>query len=367
MEPQRANHSQCDTRPPLYLLSGSLLDNPGAPRLFFPEFAAPQTNGGYAENIDGERAARAYWDLRCGDFSVQSLYASRLKIIPTAAFETNFNDPGTRTTDSFSYFDAEYRHGLTAATDPELSGFFHDYNYHGTYEYGGTNSPDRYLNFDKGRADWTGIEGTLTHRMGRHHLTVGGSYEYNLRLAQKNYNPGETPALDDHRTSWLTSGYAELELKLRSDLALRAGGRLDYFSEYGSALSPRVGIVYLPTQRTALKYLYGRAFRATNAYENYYTDGATQEVPAQRLQKENIQTHEFILEHSWNPWLAMTVDGYYNQLDHLIDWETDPTNDMSRAVNRGQVHGKGVEFELNAKRASGLEGRASYALSDVYD
>ena len=37
----------------------------------------------------------------------------------------------------------------------------------------------------------------------------------------------------------------------------------------------------------------------------------------------------------------MTVDGYYNQLDHLIDWETDPTNDMSRAVNRGQVHGKG--------------------------
>jgi outer membrane receptor protein involved in Fe transport len=63
----------------------------------------------------------------------------------------------------------------------------------------------------------------------------------------------------------------------------------------------------------------------------------------------------------------MTVDGYYNQLDHLIDWETDPTNDMTRAVNRGQISGKGVEFEVNAKRASGLEGRASYALSDAYD
>ena len=348
-------------------LSGSLLDNPGASRLFFPEFAGAQTNNGYAENIDGERAARAFWDLRYGDFSFQSLYASRLKIVPTAAYATNFNDPGTRTTDSFAYFDAGYRHRFTAATDLELNGFVHDYDYHGTYAYGGTNPPDRFLNFDKGRADWTGIEGILTHRMGRHHLTVGGSYEYNLRLMQKNYYQGEPPVLEDHRTSWLTSGYTELELKVRSDLALRAGGRLDYLSEYGSALSPRLGIVYLPGKRTALKYLYGRAFRAPNTYESYYTDGETQEVPAQLLQKENIQTHEVILEHSWNPWLAMTVDGYYNHLDHLIDWETDPANDMTRAVNRGQISGKGVEFELNAKRPSGLEGRASYAFSDAYD
>jgi len=322
-------------------LSGSLLNNPGASRLFFPEFAASQPNNGYAENMDGERAARAFWDLRYGDFTFQSLYASRLKIVPTAAYETNFNDPGTRTTDNFAYFDAQYHHDLSAATDIELLSFFHDYDYRGTYAYGGTNSPDRFLNFDKGHADWTGLEGTLTHRMGRHHLTAGGSYEYNLRLAQQNYNPGEPPALDDHETSWLTSGFAELELKVRNDLALRAGGRLDYLSESGSALSPRLGIVYLPTKRTALKYLYGRAFRAPNAYESYYTDGATQEAPAQRLQKENIQTHEFILEHSWNPWLGMTVDGYYNHLDHLIDWETDPANNMTRAVNRGKIRGRG--------------------------
>jgi iron complex outermembrane receptor protein len=290
-----------------------------------------------------------------------------LKIVPTAPFETNFNDPGTRTTDSFAYFDAEYRHDLTAATDLDLRAFFHDYDYHGTYAYGGTNSPDRYLNFDKGRADWTGVEGTVSHRMGKHRLTVGGSYEYNLRLEQKNYYAGEPPTLDDHRTSWLTAGYGELELHVRTDLVLRAGGRLDYFSEYGSALSPRLGIVYSPTKHTALKYLYGRAFRAPNAYESYFTDGETQEIPAHRLQKENVAAHEVILEHNWNPWLGMTVDGYYNQLDHLIDWETDTATDMARAVNRGQVRGKGLEFELNAKRASGIEGRASYALSDAYD
>jgi iron complex outermembrane receptor protein len=348
-------------------LSGTLLDNPGASRLFFPEFAASQTNDGYADNIDGERAARAFWDLRYGDFSLQSLYASRFKIIPTAAYATNFNDPGTRTTDAFAYFDAEYRHSLTAATDLDLRGFFHDYDYHGTYAYGGTNSPDRYLNFDKGRADWTGIEGTLSHRMGKHRLTVGGNYQYNLRLTQKTYYAGAPPALDDRRTSWLTAAFAELELKVRRDLGLRAGGRLDYFSEYGSALSPRLGVVYLPTKSTALKYLYGRAFRAPNAYESYYSDGETQEIPAHRLQKENIEAHEVILEHSLNPWLGMTVDAYYNQLDHLIDWETDPANDMTRAVNRGQVRGRGLEFELNAKRASGLEGRASYSLSDAYD
>src|SRR5215471_4054214 len=242
-------------------LSGSLLNNPGASRLFFPEFAASQPKQWLCRKHGRRACGPRFLGPAVWRFHLPEPVCQPPEDCSYRRLRKNFNDLGTRTTDNFAYFDAQYHHDLTAATDIELLSFFHDYDYRGTYAYGGTNSPDRFLNFDKGHADWTGIEGTLTHRMGRHHLTDGGSYEYNLRLAQQNYNPGEPPALDDHETSWLTSGFAELELKVRNDLALRAGGRLDYLSESGSALSPRLGIVYLPTKRTALKYLYGRAFR----------------------------------------------------------------------------------------------------------
>ena len=64
-------------------------------------------------------------------------------------------------------------------------------------------------------------------------------------------------------------------------------------------------------------------------------------------------------------WVDITLDGYYNNLDHLIDWATDPANGLIHALNIGQDQGKGLEFELDATRASGLEARASYALADA--
>jgi iron complex outermembrane receptor protein len=148
---------------------------------------------------------------------------------------------------------------------------------------------------------------------------------------------------------------------------LHGGGRFDYFNAYGGALSPRAALVYSPNARTALKYIYGRAFRAPNTYESYYQDGMTQERPLHPLQKENIQSHELVFERDLKPWIGITVDGYYNHLDHLIDWVTDPANGMTHSVNVGHDRGRGLELELHAKRASGLEARASYALADAYD
>jgi len=349
------------------LLSGSSYESAGPSPLFFPEFAAPGNNGGFADNIDGERYAQAFSDVHYGNFRFQGLYSSRMKIVPTASYGTNFGDPGTRTTDTVGHFDVEYRRSLSSNTDLDVRAYYDHYDYYGTYAYGGTNSPDRYLNIDSSVADWSGVETTLDHKIGRHRLTFGANYEYSFRVDQKNQNAGEPLILNDHRTPWLAAIFAEAEFKLGHNLALHGGARLDYFSAYGSAISPRAALVYSPNPRTTLKYIYGRAFRSPNAYENYYTDGVTEERPATPLQKENIQSHELVLDRSLTAWLGMTVDGYYNTLDHLIDWVVDPANDMTHAVNIGQDRGRGVEFELDAKRASGWEARASYALADAQE
>ena len=198
------------------ILSGSLYESAGPARLFFPEFASPDTNNGFADNVDGERVAHLFSDVRYGNFTLQSFYASRFKILPTAPYGTIFNDSGTRTTDNSISFDADYRLNLNPTTDVDLRAFYHDYEYEGTYAYAYDNPSGRILNYDSGRGQWTGFETILNHQIARHRLTLGGNYEYNFHIDQKTFYPGFPPELDDHRTPWLAAVYGEAELKLLS-------------------------------------------------------------------------------------------------------------------------------------------------------
>lgn len=349
------------------LLSGTMYQSAGDSRLFFPEFASPDTNGGYAENVDGDRHSQMFSDVEYGDFRFQGLYSSRMKIVPTGSYGTNFDDPGTRTTDANGFFDVAYHHVLTSQTEYELRTYFDHYKYHGTYAYGGTNSPDRYLNYDSSVADWSGVEALLNHKLGPHNLTFGANYEYSFRVDQETHDQGQLSVLNDHRTPWLAAVFGEAEFKLSDRLAVRGGLRFDYFNDSGGAISPRAALVYNPNPRTTVKYIYGRAFRAPNAYESYYTDGIVVEPPARPLQKENIQSNEVVFDRSLTAWLGMTIDGYYNGLDHLIDFAPDLSNGMVRPANIGEVRGRGLELEFDAKRPSGWEGRVSYGLADALD
>lgn len=347
------------------LLSGSMYRSAGQSELFFPEFST--TNGGVAENADGDHYSQAFADLQYGAWRIQGLFGTRTKIIPTAAYETNFNDPGTRTTDTRGYVDASYHRSLSSLTDVDLRAYYDAYRYHGIYAYGATNSAARYLNFDVGVADWSGVEATVGHQMGRQRVTAGASYEYSFRANQETYDAGQSPFLDDHRTPWLMAAYGEAELNLVPKLTIHAGGRLDYFDTFGGAFSPRLALVYSLNSRTTLKYIFGRAFRAPNAYENYYSDGTNIVTPNVPLKPEHIVSHDVVFERSLTSWLRITADGFYDRLGNLIDQTPDLATGMTHFSNVGQDRGRGVEFELEAIRASGLSGRASYTLAEAYN
>lgn len=347
------------------LVSGSLYRSAGQSQLFFPEFASPATNKGIAADIDGDRYAHTFTDLQYGNFRIQGLYSSRMKIIPTASYETNFNDPGTHTTDTRGYFDVGYHRSISSRTDLDLRGYYDAYRYSGTYAYGGTNSPSRYLNLDLGTADWAGVEGTLGHQFGKHRITVGTDYEYSFRVDQRNYNAGEPPIVDDHRTPSWGAAFGEAELNLLPQLSFRAGARLDWFDTFGGQLSPRIALIYSPNSRTSVKYIFGRAFRAPNAYESYYTDNVSIVAPTRPLQPENIQSHEVVIERNVTPWLGMTAGAFRDNMQNLIDQVPDPATGFTHFVNVGRDHSQGIEFELTSKWASGFSARASYTLTEA--
>jgi outer membrane cobalamin receptor len=49
---------------------------------------------------------------------------------------------------------------------------------------------------------------------------------------------------------------------IQDKLYLLFGGRYDHYSDISDAFTPRAGLIYLPGKVSALKFLYGRAFRA---------------------------------------------------------------------------------------------------------
>jgi outer membrane receptor for ferrienterochelin and colicins len=100
------------------MFSGSLYQSAGPGKLFFPTFDAPSNHNGVAANIDGDRYAHTFADVQYGNWKLEWLYGTRTKIVPTASFGTNFNDPGTRTIDERSYLDLGYTKSLSPHTDP---------------------------------------------------------------------------------------------------------------------------------------------------------------------------------------------------------------------------------------------------------
>ena len=344
------------------LVSGTLYRDPGASDLFFPEFASPETNNGFAHNMDGTRAGYVFADVTYGNFRLQGNLSDRTKKYPTASYGAIFNDPADHIQEARGYLDASYHRSLSPQTDVELRSYYDVYKYTGSAGYLEPGAGQT-IGIGRARADWAGVEANLNRQIGKQRITFGGTYESSFNIDQHNYVVGQPDLFQSKNSSWLAAGYGEMELHFIPKVTISAGARLDWFSTFGGAISPRVALIYSPTPRTSLKYIFGRAFRAPSSYEEYYVDNITVTKPPEALKPESIQSHELVLERSLKPWLSVTADAYYNQLEKLIDQVPDPASSLSYFVNQGRVHSKGLEFEAQAQNNAGLGARASYAFT----
>lgn len=349
-------------------LSGSLYRNNGAADLYFPEMV-PVGNGGIAHNVDGDRYDHFFANAQAGGFRLQGLYSTRTKLLSAAPYDTLFNHPQNRSKDERAYADLSYQHSLSATLDVDAHVYYDSALTIGT---GMLEVPELGTEVEaktRGRADWLGTSFNLSKQIGRHRVMFGSEYEHAIRVDLENYYLGAPSlfSLRAHRTPQQAAGYVQAEIKPLARLAINAGGRLDWFDTFGAAFTPRLAAIYTLNARTALKYIYGRAFRAPNAFESYYVDYVVVGEPNPNLRPEHMESHEVVLERRLSTWLHLTAGGYYNRMRGLIEQAPDASNGLTHFVNIGRDTGRGLEFELEAKRASGLSGRASYTLADARD
>ncbi len=355
------------------LLSASFMHSDGADRLYYPEFDTPGNNGGIARHADGDRNYQLLAKLAWRDFNLTGVLSSREKTIPTASFGTAFNNPNSNTTDGYGFLDLKYLHSFQGNTELMARVFYDRYDYDGNYIYdrslpGGPAALVR--NKDEARGGWWGGEAQLTKTLSDWlKTTAGAEYRSNQKQQQRNYDVAPPFSyLDDNRSSTLWALYLQGEARLRENLILSAGLRHDHYDTFGSTLNPRVGLIYKPLEQTALKLLYGRAFRAPGAFEFYYSDGGQTTKANPALQPEHIQTYEAVYEQYFLKHYRSSLSGFYYRIDHLISQQLDPGDGLIQFVNlHNPVDARGGELELEGTWDSGLKGRLSYSYQLVED
>ena len=360
-----------------WLFSVANYDSGGVSRLYIPEFdqrisANPlATNDGIAAGIDGERAFNVFTSLGYGDFDVTAFFSDRVKRVPTASFGTIFNDGREETTDYRGYVDVEFDHDFSASMNLNGRVFYDNYTYRGTYPFKEGDAAELQdavsVQQDGSVGEWIGTQWQLTTRLlDRHTVVVGGEYRDNIREYQYAYYEATPRVYDlrDDRSSQVVGMFAQDEMTLTKNVVLTAGLRYDYYVDsFGGTTSPRLGLIYSPSEATTFKALVGEAYRAPNPYERFYS--AVQEMQPELL-PERIKTYELVAEQYIGANYRLNASAYYYDIRGLISQAVTEADEPYFA-NLQSASAVGIELEGQAKFDSGLTARVSYTLQKTED
>jgi len=347
--------------------SGTVLRSSGVRRLYFPAFDAADTNSGIADGLDGERLGDALGTLAFKDLTVTAVYGRRTKDVPTASYGTVFNphDPQEWTLDERVIVGANVTHTY-GRTRLDLRSTFNRYVYYGEYPLPSETSTTPIINQDGALGTRWSIDARVTHPLpGAQTVTLGTEFMNNFRQNQNSiyHDPAIGDLLENH-SSRQGAVYVQDEIKLRRWLIANLGGRLDRYETFKRG-TPRAAVILMPSANQSFKYVYGRAFRAPNAYELYYY-----EHQGPDLQPETIGTHEIDWEQYFGSSLRTSISAYAYRASQLITFTQIQLADDPFAyafVNHAATRAKGLEFEAEFRTETGIQLVGSYAVQRAVD
>ncbi|MDH5823953.1 TonB-dependent receptor [Luteimonas sp. RD2P54] len=338
--------------------------------LYFPEFDTPADNHGIAVANDDDSAHRLLLKAGAGGFGVTLLHASRSKGIPTASYAQRFNDPRPYTRDVRSQaaiaWQGDTAGGLALSGHLSAGRFAYD----GLYVYDGETGED-VLNIDRSRARWAGASfQALSTALAGHTLVVGADARWDQRLRQFNVDldPFWSYA-DDSRSAHRYGLFVEDEIALGSRLLVNAGLRYDVEFEGARRFSPRLALIWHPSERDTLKAIVGEAFRTPNAYERYYGiaegeleggDGEGVQRANPDLGSERIRTTELAYLRTLGAYTRLQASAYRYRSRDLVTQVADPDNGQLVFENTDSVQVTGAEFGVERSWPGGATLRASW-------
>ena len=331
------------------LVSGSLYDSDGDPKLFYHEFNTPAQNNGVARNLDGDAFGSFFGSVSFQDFTVQGAFNRREKANPTAQFFTTFNDPRLRTVDERSYASFKYAHSFPDVVDVTAQLYYDRTD----FEIGYPAAPALFKEVQAG--EWWGLELQANKRLWeRHVITLGVEYRDDFHQSDRVSDANTGQIFTDLNRRRASHGvYLQGDFAVLTNLHLNAGIRYDQYGDFDPAFDPRLALIYNPIQTATLKLLYGTAFRTPNFLE-------LGDPRFQDIKPEKITSYELVYEQELTRHLRSSVSGFYNEMSDLIVLENGNFTNFDATT-------KGLELALDGAWTNGIRTRLSYTLQKVED
>ncbi|NJR48418.1 MAG: TonB-dependent siderophore receptor [Leptolyngbyaceae cyanobacterium CSU_1_3] len=167
--------------------------------------------------------------------------------------------------------------------------------------------------------------------------------------------------------------YLQDQITLSDNLKFLIGGRYDWVStDFGvdfavggelvffptrndSAFSPRVGLVYQPSEAVSLYASYTRSFFPISTFENLNPDVTFD--PTRGTQYEVGVKTDFL-----DGRLSATLAAYHLTRTNVL---TPDPNDRNRSIQTGEQRSQGIEFEVRGEILPGWDVTAAYAYTDA--
>jgi outer membrane cobalamin receptor len=334
-------------------------DESDGQNLYYPEYDTPATNNGIAHHLDWERRWGVLGSFTRGGLKVHARYSSRRKAIPTASYGADFNTEPADDWARFGEADVSYTRPVGIAAELTVRSYLNVYALDARAPYFG-------FNFDVvGRNVLLGSEATLNWSLASsNQLTVGAEVRRHARasivLPLPDGSPGEIDA-----PYTVGSAYLQDEHQLTPTVSLLGGVRYDHYTEVGGALTPRGAVIFTPARGTALKLLYGGAFRAPNVME-MHTEMLFHGVPG-NVRPEKVQTAELLWQQRVGPAVLGTFSIYQYHATDLIDPRIDSSGFTTSYENNSHFKAYGMELGFEARFGHGVTGYGSYSYQHAYD
>jgi len=150
-------------------------------------------------------------------------------------------------------------------------------------------------------------------------------------------------------------------ITLNQQVDITLGARVDYYSDIGTHLSSRAGLVYRADDALIFKLLYGNAFRAPTFTERYSKGHIYYRAGDENLKEETVSTYEAVLIYKPNFYNRFSLNVFYSTLYDVIDLE-EFTATYTGYQNMKERSSKGLEFEyfLNTKEKHDFYLNATY-------
>lgn len=310
------------------LVAASVFNNTGQ-SLYFPQFDSPATNSGWAVNMDGERGYHTFADLIWGNWSFLGYLAGREKIVPTAWYGAAFNDRGTSVAGTRGFADASYQRNLGASGQLRWRTFYDEYHTVNRVDFTNASPVLQLLQFalappvdgrQGGDGERLGSEVDYRFQLPRlGYVTIGTESNWDIlaKLSAELVAPLHLPISEVDTLGRSFAVFAQQEWEFSPRWKMYLGGRLDMARYHDRAVSPRIGLIYQPSPASAVKLLFGRAFRNPSVFEQFYHDGGTQ-IENPGLKSERMNSFEAVFEKRVGRTVDLSANVYHYDLNDVI-------------------------------------------------